>query len=135
MTNYPVNKIRNVCLMGHGGDGKTSLIESLLNISGATDRVGKIADGNTVCDFDPEEIRRKFSISTAVAPLNGTAARSTCSTLRASLILKAKCSARCALQSPRLSLRPASPARASARKGVGALRRARNAAYVLHFED
>ena len=69
MANYPVNKIRNVCLMGHGGDGKTSLIESLLNISGATDRVGKIADGNTVCDFDPEEIRRKFSISTAVAPV------------------------------------------------------------------
>ena len=62
MANYPVNKIRNVCLMGHGGDGKTSLVESLLNISGATDRVGKIADGNTVCDFDPEEIRRKFSI-------------------------------------------------------------------------
>lgn len=55
--------------MGHGGDGKTSLVESLLNISGATDRVGKIADGNTVCDFDPEEIRRKFSISTAVAPI------------------------------------------------------------------
>ena len=54
MANYPVNKIRNVCLMGHGGDGKTSLVESLLNISGATDRVGKIADGNTVCDFDPE---------------------------------------------------------------------------------
>ena len=94
MANYPVNKIRNVCLMGHGGDGKTSLVESLLNISGATDRVGKIADGNTVCDFDPEEIRRKFSISTAVAP------RSTCSIPRASLILKAKCSARCALQSP-----------------------------------
>ena len=69
MANYPVNKIRNVCLMGHGGDGKTSLVESLLNISGATDRVGKIADGNTVCDFDPEEIRRKFSISTAVAPV------------------------------------------------------------------
>ena len=40
MANYPVNKIRNVCLMGHGGDGKTSLVESLLNISGATDRVG-----------------------------------------------------------------------------------------------
>ena len=55
--------------MGHGGDGKTSLVESLLNISGATDRLGKIADGNTVCDFDHEEIRRKFSISTAVAPV------------------------------------------------------------------
>lgn len=69
MANYPVNKIRNVCLMGHGGDGKTSLVESLLNIAGVTDRVGKIADGNTVCDFDPEEIKRKFSISTAVAPV------------------------------------------------------------------
>ena len=57
MANYPVNKIRNVCLMGHGGDGKTSLVESLLNIAGVTDRVGKIADGNTVCDFDPEEIK------------------------------------------------------------------------------
>ena len=55
--------------MGHGGDGKTSLVESLLNIAGVTDRVGKIADGNTVCDFDPEEIKRKFSISTAVAPV------------------------------------------------------------------
>ena len=78
MANYPVNKIRNVCLMGHGGDGKTSLVESLLNIAGVTDRVGKIADGNTVCDFDPEEIKRKFS-----------------------LILKVKCSAHCALRSPR----------------------------------
>jgi len=69
MANYPVNKIRNVCLMGHGGDGKTSLIESLLNIAGVTARVGKVTDGNTVCDFDPEEIKRKFSISTAVAPV------------------------------------------------------------------
>lgn len=79
MANYPVNKIRNVCLMGHGGDGKTSLVESLLNISGATDRVGKIADGNTVCDFDPEEIRRKFSISTAVAPVEWNDCKTTCS--------------------------------------------------------
>ena len=101
MANYPVNKIRNVCLMGHGGDGKTSLVESLLNIAGVTDRVGKIADGNTVCDFDPEEIKRKFSISTAVAPVSGTAARSICSIPRVSLILKVKCSAHCALRSPR----------------------------------
>lgn len=69
MANYPVNKIRNVCLMGHGGDGKTSLVESMLYIAGATDRVGKVTDGNTVCDFDPEEIKRQFSISTAVAPI------------------------------------------------------------------
>ncbi len=69
MANYPVNKIRNVCLMGHGGDGKTSLIESLLFTGGVTDRVGKITDGNTVCDSDSEEIKRKFSISLAVAPV------------------------------------------------------------------
>ena len=55
--------------MGHGGDGKTSMIEHMLYLTGATDRLGKIADGNTVCDSDPEEIRRKFSISTAIAPI------------------------------------------------------------------
>ncbi len=69
MNVYSVDKIRNVCVMGHGGDGKTSLIESMLYMTKATDRMGKIADGNTVCDYDPEEIRRKFSISTAVAPV------------------------------------------------------------------
>ncbi len=69
MNVYSVDKIRNVCVMGHGGDGKTSLVESMLYLTKATDRMGKIADGNTVCDYDPEEIRRKFSISTAVAPV------------------------------------------------------------------
>ena len=69
MSVYSVDKIRNVCVMGHGGDGKTSLVESMLYMTKATDRMGKIADGNTVCDYDPEEIRRKFSISTAVAPI------------------------------------------------------------------
>lgn len=56
-------------LAGHGGSGKTSLAEAMLYLSGASDRLGKTADGNTVCDFDPEEIKRKTSISTAVAPL------------------------------------------------------------------
>jgi len=69
MKNYPSDKIRNICLMGHGGSGKTSLIESMLYISGGTDRMGKTADGNTVCDYDPEEIKRKISISTTVAPV------------------------------------------------------------------
>lgn len=55
--------------MGHGGDGKTSLVESLLFTAGATDRVGKVPDGNTVCDYDPEEVKRQFSISTSVAPV------------------------------------------------------------------
>ena len=61
--------IRNICLLGHGGNGKTSVAEAMLYISGTTDRLGKTADGTTVSDFDPEEIKRKFSISTAIAPL------------------------------------------------------------------
>ena len=66
---YTVNAIRNVCLLGHSGSGKTALAESLLYMTGAIDRMGKNADGNTVCDYDPEEIRRNISISTSVAPL------------------------------------------------------------------
>ena len=69
MATFPVNRIRNVCIMGHGGDGKTSLVESLLFTAGVIDRVGKVPEGNTVCDFDPEEVKRQFSISTAVAPV------------------------------------------------------------------
>ena len=66
---YKVNAIRNICLLGHSGSGKSALAESLLYMTGAIDRMGKNADGNTVCDYDPEEIRRNISISTAVAPV------------------------------------------------------------------
>ena len=66
---YSTQNIRNVCLLGHGGNGKTSLAESMLYLTGGTDRLGRVADGNTVCDYDPEETRRQFSISTAVAPV------------------------------------------------------------------
>ncbi len=65
---YSVQNIRNVCLLGHSGAGKTALAESLLFMTGALKRMGTSADGNTVCDYDPEEIRRQISISTAVAP-------------------------------------------------------------------
>ena len=61
--------IRNICLLGHGGSGKTSLVESMLYITGVTDRLGKPADGNTVCDYDPEEIKRQISISLAMTPV------------------------------------------------------------------
>ena len=66
---YSVQNIRNVCLLGHSGNGKTALAESLLYMTGAIDRMGRGADGNTVCDYDPEETKRQISISTAVAPL------------------------------------------------------------------
>ena len=66
---YKVSSIRNICLLGHSGSGKSALAESLLYMTGAIDRMGKNADGNTVCDYDPEEIRRNISISTSVVPL------------------------------------------------------------------
>ncbi len=59
--------IRNVCLLSHGNAGKTSLVEAMLCCAGASDRFGNIADGTTVTDFDPEEIKRQISISTALA--------------------------------------------------------------------
>ena len=69
MATMETKKIRNIALIGHGGCGKTSLAEAMLYISGCTDRLGKINDGNTVCDFDADEIAKKFSLSTALAPL------------------------------------------------------------------
>ncbi len=62
------NMIRNICLLGHSGSGKTSFTEAALYFTKNTDRMGKPADGNTVCDYDPEEIRRGFTLQTAFAP-------------------------------------------------------------------
>ena len=66
-TFYNTKQIRNLALLGHGECGKTSLAEAMLYLSGKIDRRGKIADGNTVCDFDPEEQKRGISISSALA--------------------------------------------------------------------
>ena len=68
MKQYLAGKIRNVALAGHSSSGKTTLAEALLFKTGYSDRLGKVAEGNTVCDFDPEEIRRKVSVSSTVAP-------------------------------------------------------------------
>lgn len=70
MANITIDKIRNVCLLGHGGSGKTSLVEAMLHNAGGSDRFGKVADGTTVTDYDPEEIKRKISINTALAPID-----------------------------------------------------------------
>ena len=68
MKTYPSPQIRNVALLGHGGAGKTSLTEALLFCTGAIPRVGRVEDGTTVSDFDPEEQRRTISVSLALAP-------------------------------------------------------------------
>ncbi len=67
MNTYSKDDIRNVAITGHAGKGKTTLAEAMLFVSGATDRLGRVADGNTVLDFDQEEKRRKVSISSSLA--------------------------------------------------------------------
>ncbi len=67
---YETKNIRNICFMGHGNSGKTSLAESMLFCTGAVDRMGKVTDGNTVCDYDAEETKRQITIATSVAPVN-----------------------------------------------------------------
>ncbi|HIS68901.1 MAG TPA: elongation factor G [Candidatus Gallacutalibacter stercoravium] len=69
MKQYNAKNVLNIALAGHSGAGKTSLAESMLFLAGASDRLGKISEGNTICDFDAEEIRRQTSVMTAVAPL------------------------------------------------------------------
>ena len=69
MKQYEAKKIKNIVLAGHGGCGKTSVAEAMMYLAGASERLGKVDDGNTVLDFDPEEIKRKVSVSSAVAPV------------------------------------------------------------------
>ncbi len=69
MKNYSANKIRNVGVFGHSGEGKTTLVEAMLWNAGVVDRMGRVEDGSSVTDYDPEEIKRMISINAAVAPI------------------------------------------------------------------
>lgn len=69
MNVYTTEKIRNVVLLGHGGSGKTSLVEAMAYLAGITSRMGKITDGNTVSDYGKEEQKRQFSINTTIVPI------------------------------------------------------------------
>jgi len=69
MNVYTTDRIRNVVILGHGGAGKTSLVEAMAYLGGITSRLGSVTEGNTVSDYDKEEIKRKFSISTAMLPI------------------------------------------------------------------
>lgn len=69
MKTYAPDQIRNIALAGHASKGKTTLLESMLHLAGATERAGKVADGNTVTDFDAEEKKRHISMASAVASI------------------------------------------------------------------
>ena len=70
MKNYTTDKIRNVSFLGHRGSGKTSLVEALLFAANVTSKMGSIEKGNTISDYDDEEINRGFSINTSVVSLD-----------------------------------------------------------------
>ena len=70
MKEYSADRIRNVAVVSHQGTGKTSLVEAMLFDSGATTRLGKVEEGNTVSDWDPDEVKHHISINATLAPVD-----------------------------------------------------------------
>ena len=95
MKDYMVKDIRNIAVLGHGSEGKTTLVESMLYAAGVIDRQGRVEDGNTVSDWDPEEIKRHISISASVAPIEIHGKKLNIIDVPATSISRAKCPARC----------------------------------------
>ena len=75
MNVYETKDIRNVVVLGHGGSGKTTMVEAMAYVSGASARMGRVEDGNTISDFDKEEQKRQFSISTSLVPVEWEGAK------------------------------------------------------------
>lgn len=120
---YTTKDIRNVCLLGHGGSGKTTLTENMLYLTGAIDRQGKVNDGNTVCDYDAEEIKRQVTISAAIAPISFGGKKINVIDCRASRTSPVKSPPRCARSRRASSSAPRRTAFPSARSATGSCSR------------
>lgn len=120
---YTTKDIRNVCLLGHGGSGKTTLTENMLYLTGAIDRQGKVNDGNTVCDYDAEEIKRQVTISAAIAPISFGGKKINVIDCPASRTSPVKSPPRCARSRRASSSAPRKTAFPSARSATGSCSR------------
>ena len=69
MKDYAAHEVKNICLLGHSGSGKTAVVEAMLHLTKVTDRMGKTIDGTSVLDYDAEEIKRGQSVFTSLAPI------------------------------------------------------------------
>ena len=103
MKDYTAANIRNIGIFGHGGEGKTTLTEAMLFNAGLVERLGRVENGTTTTDYDPEEVKRTISINAALAPLEWKDVKLNIIDARVSLIFMAKLQRRWRLRIPRSS--------------------------------